>query len=260
LPNNFGHAVLVAEPTVKSARYGMSVAGINIGKAEWTIDIGADSYAAKASGRASGVLSVLVNGEGTVATRGAIEDGRLSPERFTSTITRDDDKSETTMALDHGEVKELAAETQKPAADRVPVTAEHRRGIVDPLSAMMIPASADGLHKDACERTLAIFDGRRRYDLKLAFKRMDKVQAGKGYAGPVAVCSVAFKPQAGHRASSKLVKYLAKGHDIELWLAPVVGAGLLVPFRASVASLLGSLVVEATEFDVTTQTAAAAPR
>jgi hypothetical protein len=242
------------------ARYGISVAGINIGKATWSVDIGEQRYAAAASGRASGVLSALVSGEGAVSARGAIEDGRPLPTAFTSSITRSDDKSVTRMTLERGDVKELVAESAKPSPDRVPVTKAHRHGIVDPVSALLIPVSgvAGTVSKSACQRTLAIFDGRRRYDLKLTFKRMDKVKAAKGYAGPVAVCAVTFAPKAGHRASSTLVKYLSEGRDIELWLAPVAGTRLLAPFRASVASMLGNLVVEATQFDMAARTAAAA--
>ena len=242
------------------ARYGVTVAGIKVGTLEWAVDIGTQSYTSAASGRASGVISAVVSGEGVVSARGAIKDGQLSPETFSSSIVHDDDKSETKMLLDGGDVKSIEAATEKTAADRLPITAAHQHGIVDPASALLIPmpGAFAAVTKDACKRTLPIFDGRRRYDLKLAFKRMDHVKAAKGYAGPVAVCSVAFKPQAGHRASSKLVKYLAGGHDIELWLAPVVGAHLLAPFRASIASMFGSLVIEATQFDVATQTAAAA--
>jgi hypothetical protein len=41
------------------------------------------------------------------------------------------------------------------------------------------------LSKDACRHTPPIFDGHQRYDLKIAFKRVDKVTAENGYAGPV---------------------------------------------------------------------------
>ena len=68
-----------------------------------------------------------------------------------------------------------------------------------------------------------------RYDLKLAFKRMDKVTAEKGYAGPVAVCSVSYEPIAGH-ASIPLVKYLSEGREMEMALAPIAGTRLLAPF------------------------------
>jgi hypothetical protein len=241
------------------ARYAVSVAGIKIGKLDWTVNIDRDSYTSAASGKASGVMSALVSGEGAVATRGSIRDGRPVPESFTSSIVHDGDKSDTKMVLDGGDVKDVTAETEKPAPDRVPLSAASRHGIVDPVTALLIPMAGayDVATKDACQRTLPIFDGRRRYDLTLSFKRMDHVKAEKGYAGPVAVCAVAYKPQAGHRASSKLVKYLAGGRDIELWLAPVPGARLVVPFRASVASMVGNLVIEAVQFDVATHTAAA---
>jgi Protein of unknown function (DUF3108) len=71
---------------------------------------------------------------------------------------------------------------------------------VDPLTAVLF---FDCCHRRnvvprACRRTLPIFDGHQRYDLKLAFKHMDKVTAEKGYAGPVVVCSVSYEPIAGH--------------------------------------------------------------
>src|SRR5262245_63163008 len=107
--------------------------------------------------------------------------------------------------------------------------------------------------QEACLRTLPIFDGHQLYDFKLAFKRMDKVTAEKGYAGPVVVCSVSYEPIAGHRASTPLVKYLSEGREIEMALAPVAGTRLLAPFRMLVVSALANLVIEANQFEVTAQ-------
>src|SRR5262245_9969083 len=132
----------------------------------------------------------------------------LVPTNFTSKIVSNTETSDVTMALDEGNVRELAA-TPPPSQDHVPVTAANRPGIVDPLTAVLLSAATAGetLSQEACRRTLPIFDGHQRYDLKLAFKRMDKVTAQQGYAGPVVVCSVSYEPIAGHRASMPLVKY-----------------------------------------------------
>jgi len=255
-------ALLAATATVQAqgkleARYGVTMAGLSVGTADFTLDLARDRYTVAASGRAAGMLSAVVSGEGTVAASGTLRDGRPAPGTFTSRIVREDDKADTAMTIADGTVVKLVAETPKPVADRVAVTEAHRKGVVDPISALLVPmAGASGvIGKDACERTLPVFDGRRRYDLTLTFKRMDKVKAEKGYAGPVAVCAVKFTARAGHRSSSSLVKFLSE-RDIELALAPVVGARLLVPYRVTVASMFGNLVVEATQFDVTTQTAA----
>src|SRR5262245_26326350 len=154
------------------------------------------------------------------------------------------------MALDEGSVKDLVA-TPPPSQDRVPVTAANRRGIVDPLTAVLFSAAAAGetLSQEACRRTLPIFDGHQRYDLKLAFKRMDKVTAEKGYAGPEVVCSVSYEPIAGHRAHIPLRKYLSEGREMEIALAPIAGTRLLAPFRLSVVSTLANLVIEANRYE-----------
>ena len=96
-----------------------------------------------------------------------------------------------------------------------------------------------------------MFDGRRRFDLKLAFKRIERVKADKGYAGPVVVCAITFQPIAGYRPSSSLVKLLSEGRDIEMALAPIAGTRVLAPFRVTVVHMLGNLVVRADRFEAT---------
>src|SRR5262245_9911223 len=106
-------AVALAVPTPSradgrlEARYAVTMAGITIGQASWSLYISDDQYVSAATGKASGMMSVLVSGEGTVSARGAIRGGQLAPERFTASMKHDDDKSDTRMVLDNGAVKEL---------------------------------------------------------------------------------------------------------------------------------------------------------
>jgi hypothetical protein len=197
-------------------------------------------------------MKALMDGEGSFTTRGTITDGHPVPTNFTSKIVSNAETSDITMVLDEGSVKELAA-APLPSSARVPVTEANRHGIVDPLTAMLfsVAAAGEGLSQEACWRTLPIFDGHQRYDLKLAFKRMDKVTAEKGYAGPVVVCSLRYEPIVGHIASNALVKYLSEGREMEMALAPVAGTRLLAPFRLSVVSMLANLVIEANRFEAT---------
>src|SRR6516165_12159096 len=193
------------------ASYTISFARIRVGDIAATGVFGESEYAISARGRVGGIMKVLVDGEASFATHGTIKDGYPVPITFTSKIVSDAETSDVTMVLDEGSVKELAAAAPT-KSDRVPVTQANRQGIVDPLTAMLFSAAAagEGLHRDVCRHTLPIFDGQQRYDLKLAFKRMDKVAAERGYAGPVVVCSVSYEPIAGHRAYP-LVKYLSEG-------------------------------------------------
>ena len=235
------------------ASYTISFARIRVGDISATGVFGESEYVISARGRAGGIMKVLVDGEASFSTRGTIKDGYPVPTTFTSKIVSDAETSDVTMVLDEGSVKELAAAAPT-KSDRVPVTQANRQGIVDPLTAMLFSAAAagEGLHRDVCRHTLPIFDGQQRYDLKLAFKRMDKVTAEKGYAGPVVVCSVSYEPIAGHRAYP-LVKYLSEGREMEMALAPVAGTRLLAPFRMLVVSALANLVIEANQFEVTAQ-------
>jgi len=235
------------------ASYTISFARIRVGDISATGVFGESEYVISARGRAGGIMKVLVDGEASFSTRGTVKDGYPVPTTFTSKIVSDAETSDVTMVLDEGSVKELAAAAPT-KSDRVPVTQANRQGIVDPLTAMLFSAAAagEGLHRDVCRHTLPIFDGQQRYDLKLAFKRMDKVTAEKGYAGPVVVCSVSYEPIAGHRAYP-LVKYLSEGREMEMALAPVAGTRLLAPFRMLVVSALANLVIEANQFEVTAQ-------
>jgi Protein of unknown function (DUF3108) len=236
------------------ASYTISFARIRVGDITATVVLGDSEYAISARGHAGGVMKLLVDGEGSFTTRGTIKHGHPVPTTFTSKIVSNGESSDVTMVLDEGSVKELAA-SPPPGRERVPVTEANRQGIVDPLTAMLFSAAAtsEGLPQEACQHTLPIFDGHQRYDLKLAFKRMDKVTAEKGYAGPVVVCSAGYEPIAGHRASTPLVKYLSEGREMEIALAPVADTRLLAPFRMSVVSMVANLVIEANRFEATSQ-------
>src|SRR5262245_4388720 len=148
------------------ATYTISFARIPVGEVTATAIFGQSEYAISARARAGGVMKVLlVDGEASFTTRGTIKNGHPDPTNFMSKIVSNSETSDVTMVLDEGSVKELAG--APPALDRVPVTAANRRGIVDPLTAVLFSLGGTGetLSQEACRRTLPIFDGHQRYDL-----------------------------------------------------------------------------------------------
>ncbi len=242
------------------AHYAISMTGVPFGQIAWVAGLGDQRYTTSATGKASGVLSVLVNGEGAVDVRGAVIDGRLAPRLFTSKITDDEGNSDLRMTFEDDVAKELLSSGPPPSKDRKPVTDADRRGVTDPLSAMLIPAGESAVAPANCDRVLSIFDGRRRYDLALSYKRADKVALDHSYSGPVLVCGVILQPIAGYRADSTLVKYVAGRRDMELWFAPVAGTLYLAPIRVLMPTLVGTLEIEADQFDVAAPAPPAAPR
>jgi len=233
------------------AHYVATLAGVPIGKGAWLIEIGVEQFVAAASGMTSGLLRVCANSQGNRASRGAVRGDTLLPTLFVSTINNDKRVEELRIVMSAGTVKELVADPPTTASpDRIPLTDAHRRGVVDPMSAALMRVSGNGdlVSPEACRRTIPVFDGRMRFDLQLSFKRIDKVQALKGYQGPVAVCGVQFLPLAGYVPARPAIKYLMAQHDMEIWLAPIPGTRIVVPYRMSVPTPLGQGVLEATQF------------
>ena len=258
-------AIAGADPALAQgrldARYSVSLAGMPVGKGAWVIDIAENQFTAAASGATAGLLRVFASGQGSGASRGYIVGGNPVPATFAASITSDKKTEEIRMTLAAGDVKEFAVSPELPAdPERVPVTEAHFHGVSDPMtgSLLRVPGTGNVLTPQACARTTPIFDGRMRYNLQFAYKRMEQVKADKGYEGPVVVCSVYFVPVAGYVPHRATIKYLASQRDMEVWLAPVGATRVLVPFRVSIPTPIGVGVMQATQFVSVAQPRAAA--
>ena len=235
------------------ASYTISMASVAIGHVTWSVDIGERLYTSTASGKSGGILAFLVNGDGSVMTQGTVADGYLHPTDFVSHILDEDGDTELRITFDNGFAREQILHGKPPAEDTVPVTDAERRGVADPLSAVLVAkASANAwLAPATCNRVLKIFDGRRRYDLDLSYKRSDQVTIADGFTGATLVCAAKLRPIAGYRSGSLLLKYVASRHDMELWFAPVEGTDVLAPIRVLIPTILGTLKIEASRFQST---------
>lgn len=245
----------VADPAVAQgkldARYTATLAGIPIGRGAWVIDIADDQYTAAASGTTTGIVRLFASGQGSSASRGHVRNGNLLPSTYASSLVSDRRSEELRIVLQNGVVKDVSVEPPSPPQpERLPVTESHRRGVTDPMSAALLrmPAGGRPLGPEACNRTVSVFDGRMRFDLKLSFKRLESVRSERGYEGPVAVCAVNFMPIAGYIPDRPAIVYLTRQRDIEAWLAPVAGTRVAVPYKIMIPTPFGLGVLEATQF------------
>lgn len=259
-------AVLASGQSVQAqgkldAHYMVTLAGLPIGKGQWVINVTEDQFTATASGATAGLLRVFASGEGESASHGAMVAGTPVSTGFAASITADKKTEEFRITLQAGVVKDVTVlPAPPPNPERVPLTEAHYHGVNDPMTASLIrmPGNAHLMGPEACQRTLAVFDGRMRFDLKLEYKRMDEIRAEKGYAGPAVVCAVYFVPLAGHNPQRAAIKYLVNLRDMEMWLAPIAGTRILVPFRLSIPTPIGSGILQATEFVSVSQPSRAA--
>lgn len=233
------------------AHYSATLAGIPIGRGTWAIDIMDTQYTAAMSGTTSGLLRAFTGGQGNATVRGTLNGGHPLSSIYAADITGRKKIDSIRITINNGTVKDFKVDPPLDSdPERVPITEASQRGVLDPMTASLVrvPGSGSLLAPEACQRTLEIFDGRLRYDVQFAFKRMDKVKASKGYAGPVVVCAAYFSPVAGYVPSRASIKYLSKQRDMEVWLAPIAGTRVLVPYRAQGPTPIGQAVLEASEF------------
>jgi hypothetical protein len=232
------------------ARYDATLAGLKLGQGTWIVEATDDQFTAIASGVTTGLARVFGKGEGTSVARGAVKGNAFQPASYVSTVTTRRKTEDIRMTLNGGTVKDVAVTPPLPPSNaRIPVTEAHKRNVFDPMTAALlrIPGQGDLLAQENCQRQAAIFDGRMRYDLNLAFKRHETVKV-KGYEGQALVCSVLFAPLAGHVPGRMAIKYLVAQRDMEVWLAPIAGTRVLAPIRMRVPTPLGTGELEATQF------------
>lgn len=234
-----------------SAKYTLTIGGVELGRGSIVAEAGDAAYEISGSARVTGVLRAVSSGKGVAAARGTFGSGKMVPRVYAMNAEADGKEETARIAMTSGTVKEMDVEPPlKPAPDRVPVTPGALQNIMDPMSGAFIyvPGTADMLSPAACERSIPVFDGRQRYDLTLSYLRTERVKAD-GYAGPAVVCAVRYAPVAGHRPSRYTVKYLSDNKDMFVWLVPIAGTRLMAPFKVSVATLIGTAVLEAESFE-----------
>ena len=242
--------VPAAAQTLK-VTYGISLLGLPLGTGTVRAEISPAAYDVEGQAKLNALASLVNNSRGVSRGHGAIVGGHLSPAAFATTAASSSATRTIRMAMAHNAVAQV--DISPPFGDhpdRVPLRAEDTHNVIDPVAAYVFPkAAGQPLSAADCDRTLPIFDGYTRFDLKLSFVEQREVKA-KGYSGPVEVCAVRYEPIAGHRRDRPATKFMAENREMQIWLAPVAGAPALAPFKVSIKTMVGVLNIEATEFAV----------
>src|SRR5271157_671698 len=237
---------------VLHASYRVSLIGLPIGAAYLNADLSPTSYSIRADARLTGLARLFANARGAWAGQGSIVAGHVSPATF-ATIAASSQMTRTIrMAIAGNAVKGVdIAPPFEDKPDRVPLGPHDEQNIVDPVGAVVFPAPASGplVSPAACNRKIPIFDGYTRFDIDLTYVGERNAKA-KGYDGPVAVCAIRYVPISGHRRDRPATRFMAENKDLEVWLAPIERDHVLIPFRVSARTMIGTTVIEASEFRV----------
>jgi hypothetical protein len=242
-------AIAPAAAEVIAARYAVTLVGFRIGEASARGAVSAAAYRVALDARLTGLAEWLAHMRIALASSGEIRRGNVLPNAYATTAASERDTRTVRMALNAGNVR--AVDISPPLEDesiRIPVSSAEKRNVLDPTSAliMAVPAGEPLVGPAACNRTLQIYDGVVRFDLMMSYTGTRDVTT-IGYNGPVSVCAVRYKPIAGHRYDSRSTKFMAQNHDIEVWLAPIERAHVVIPFHIGLRTMAGMATVDAVE-------------
>lgn len=241
-----------AQASSLGVNYSISLAGLTIGKASLSGTLQPTAYALNASATFTGLVGAVSKGQGSATARGQLDAGSVLTNGFSLTADNGKQSRSIQIGATSGNVRGVTIEPPfepGPPDDRVPLRDAHRAGVVDPLSALVMPAlAADPFDKANCERRLPVFDGTQRFDVVLSYVGTRQVKGDAGYNGQVLVCAARYVPVAGHRPSRKALKFMVENRNMDAWLVPVDGGKVLIPYRISVKTMIGTSVIEAQRF------------
>jgi hypothetical protein len=227
-----------AWPATVRALYEVNFNGFTVGTFEFVSQSEEQSYSLTGNAQLSLLLGAFT-WIGETRAFGLIANQTPSPAAFSFDFRANTKTGSTKIDFANGavlDVRHSPPATAKP--DIVPLRAQHLKGVLDPLSAVMVVARY--ANPDPCDHRLPIFDGKERFDLLLSYKGQVKVneQQPSGQPAIAHVCRVKYQPIAGHKVDAES-SYLATTDAIEVSLRPIPSANVLIPYQITIPTLIG---------------------
>jgi len=232
--------------------YDLSLAGLPIGKVDLSSTFTGPKYEVEGNVKMTGLVRAFTGGKGFGNASGTISGAQLQPQGFSVTSKSSGEQRTVRMGLVSGNVAEVEINPPvEPKSDRVPVKDADKKGVIDPISALIMPAvAAKSLTDEAnCNRTLPVFDGATRQNVILSYAETKNIEV-PGYSGPVLVCNARWVPISGHRSERPSTKFMQENKDMNVWLAPVEGQRVLFPIKVAVRTMIGMGELEAASWSV----------
>jgi hypothetical protein len=238
-------------PANVRAVYDINFNGFNVGTFEFQSQSEEESYSLTGNAQLSLLLGAFT-WIGETRTFGLIANHMPKPAAFAFDFKANSKVGSTKMDFADGVVADIRhSPPPVPKPDTVPVRQQHLRGVLDPLSAIMVVAR--GSNPNPCDRRLPIFDGKERFDLVLSYKGQMKVneQQPSGQPAMAHVCRVKYQPIAGHKVDTE-TSFMATTDAIEVALRPVPSANILIPYQITIPTMVGYATLVAKRVEIET--------
>jgi Protein of unknown function (DUF3108) len=233
-------SALAADPTLTETRvvagYRIDLDNFNLGSFRFTTTLSGSDYRVQGAGHFSILGGLLYELRTATASSGKITSAGPEPATYVLSYSGGGDSGQLRMSFDSGTLTALSIVPRRGRDPReIPITKEQLVGALDPIAAAFFRARSDDPNGDlkVCDQTVPVFDGVWRYDLELAPKRKVPVRKGAStaFSNYAVVCRVKFKPISGYAPDDPNVKLMSYTDAIEVWLVPLPGTDMYVPYR-----------------------------
>ncbi len=219
--------------------YELYASGLNAMSFSALVDVRASGYDIQLQGETKGMVGVLFAFEMEARSTGAVEQGRLLPDRY-RTANRIRSRALRWVHMDYGAagLERVRGRPTPAEDDRDAVERAARDATIDPVTgvfAILLEAM------DGCSASVEVFDGRRLYDFTgedrgwVVLSPRDYI----AYDGSAQICRLRMQRRDGfndeYESQGRFPEYF------DIWMAEVVEGAPPVPVRVEAETSLGPL-------------------
>jgi len=189
----------------------------------------------------AGLPRAFYEAEFKLASDGSFGGDGVHPRRYVSNSWDKDSARKVTLAYDGDGMPHLTATPPYEPGDLAGVMPYQQVDTQNPVSALLVPVMGNA---NPCDRSIPVFDGRRRYDLKLTYdKEVSMSPRGLGRPVKVVACNIRYVPVAPTE-KRKFTEMLSKNDSMTVWLASFDDGQVYMPVRLQLRTPLGGAVME----------------
>ena len=227
-------------------RYEMfGVAGIHVATNRTAVEETADQYAITADVESRGIAALFVDLTSHSEVLGRLTIDGARPEAYRGKVRRNGVESRN--RVNYAADGTIAGEAMPPDETRTPVAPPLMRGTVDQLTAFFM-VERRLAHRGSCALVVAVYDGRRRYDLHFtdAAPEVPRAFAERNGVGATQVCRMRRQAIAGFADANGRSEGAYEG---KLWYARLLPGDLMVPVEMEFSTEFGTVTGQLAELN-----------
>lgn len=234
------HGIVPAAATADtsfSADFVVTLHGFIVARASFSGRVDGDHYDVDGKLASAGIARVFARTDASAHASGRISAGAVQPDSFLLDYAQDDWSSKTAIAFRNGDAvsTDVEPKPEAPSDKVIPITGADLKSVADPVAATLL---ARGTAGQICGRTLRIYEGGTRIDVKLSLKATGFVY---GAGNRAVTCAGRFIPVAGMERGNKTYDFMRDKADMEFVYVPAGPGGLHMLHSLSARTEIGAV-------------------